>query len=90
MTMNHGKSFANCCSALKLTGPQSAAGKRASRQNSRNHGLNNALEVELSLEYQELVELIAEEENFARADIAAGLLNYRRLIDAYYDTQTSQ
>jgi hypothetical protein len=38
-----------------------------------------------------LVELIAEEgfSTFACADIAAGLLNYRRVMDAYYETYTS-
>ena len=66
------------------------AGKRASSQNSRKHGLNSALDFESSLEYQALVELIAEEgfSTFACADIAAGLLNYRRVMDAYYDTYT--
>ena len=66
------------------------AGKRASSQNSRKHGLNSALDFESSLEYQALVELIAEEgfSGFVCADIAAGLLNYRRVMDAYYDTYT--
>jgi hypothetical protein len=38
-----------------------------------------------------LVELIAEEgfSAFACADIATGLLNYRRVMDAYYDTYAS-
>ena len=38
-----------------------------------------------------LVVLITEEgfSAFACADIAAGLLNYRRVVDAYYDTYTS-
>jgi len=67
------------------------AGKRASSQNSRKHGLNSAPTFELSNEYQELIDLIAEEgfSAFACADIAAGLLNYRRVMDAYYDTYTS-
>lgn len=44
-----------------------------------------------SFEYRALVELIAEEafSGFACAAIAAGLLNYRRLMDVYYDTYTS-
>ena len=43
------------------------------------------------LEYRALVDLIAEEgfSAFACADIAAGLLNYRRVMDAYYETYTS-
>jgi hypothetical protein len=64
------------------------AGKWASSQNSRKHGLSSAPGFESSLEYQALVDLIAEEgfSAFACADIAAGLLNYRRVMDAYYDT----
>ena len=91
MTINHRRSLANQCNALKSTGPRSVSGKRASSQNSRKHGLNRALEFESSSEYQSLVELIAGEgfSAFACADIAAGLLNYRRVMDAYYDTYTS-
>ena len=88
---NHHRNLTNRCNALKSTGPRSAAGKRASSQNSRKHGLNSAPDFESSLEYQTLVELIAEEgfSAFVCADIAAGLLNYRRVMDAYYDTYTS-
>jgi hypothetical protein len=88
---NHRGNLANRCNALKSTGPTSAAGKRASSQNSRKHGLNSAPDFESSLEYKTLVELLAEEgfSAFACADIAAGLLNYRRVMDAYYDTYTS-
>ena len=91
MTPNHRRSLANRCNALKSTGPRSAAGKRASSQNSRKHGLSCAPNFESSIEYQVLVDLIAEEgfSAFACADIAAGLLNYRRVMDAYYDTYTS-
>ena len=91
MTMNHRRSLANQCNALKSTGPRSASGKRASSQNSRKHGLNSAPDFESSSEYRALVDLIAEEgfSAFACADIAAGLLNYRRVMDAYYDTYTS-
>jgi hypothetical protein len=89
--MNHRRSLANRCNALKSTGPRSASGKRASSQNSRKHGLNSAPDFESSIEYQTLVDLIAEEgfSAFACADIAAGLLNYRRVMDAYYDTYAS-
>ena len=89
--MNHRRSLANQCNALKSTGPRSAAGKRASSQNSRKHGLNSAPDFESSSEYRALVELIAEEgfSAFACADIAVGLLNYRRVMDVYYDTYTS-
>ena len=52
---------------------------------------SSAPSFESSPEYQALVDLIAEEgfSVFACADIAAGLLNYRRVMDAYYDTYTS-
>jgi len=67
------------------------SGKWASSQNSRKHGLSCPPDFESSLEYQTLVNLITEEGfcAFACADIAAGLLNYRRVMDAYYDTYTS-
>jgi hypothetical protein len=89
--MNHHRNLTNRCNAVKSTGPRSASGKRASSQNSRKHGLNSVPDLESSLEYQALVELIAEEgfSAFACADIAAGLLNYRRVMDAYYGTYTS-
>ena len=89
--MKHRRSLANRCNALKSTGPKSASGKRASSQNSLKHGLNSVPGFESSSEYRALVELIAEEgfSGFACANIAAGLLNYRRVMDAYYDTYTS-
>jgi hypothetical protein len=88
---NHRRNLANRYNALKSTGPRSAAGKRASSQNSRKHGLNSVPDFESSPAYQTLVDLISEEgfSGFACADIAAGLLNYRRVMDAYYDTYTS-
>ena len=91
MTINHRRSLANRCNALKSTGPRSVAGKRSSSQNSRKHGLSCAPDFESSIEYQTLVNLIAEEgfSAFASADIASSLLNYRRVMDAYYDTYTS-
>ena len=89
--INDRRNLANRCNALKSTGPRSAAGKWVSSQNSRKHGLNSAPDFESSSEYRALVELIAGEgfSAFACADIAAGLLNYRRVMDAYYDTYTS-
>ena len=91
MTINPRRDLANRCNALKSTGPRSALGKRASSQNSRKHGLNSAPDFESSIEYQALITLIAEEgfSAFACAAIASGLLNYRRVMDAYYDTYTS-
>ena len=91
MTTNPRRNLVNQSNALKSTGPKSAAGKRASSQNSRKHGLNSAPDFESSLEYRGLIDLIAEEgfSAFACADIASSLLNYRRVMDAYYDTYTS-
>ena len=91
MTQSHRRTLANQCSALKSTGSRSVSGQRASSQNSRKHGLNSAPDFESSLEYQALIDLIAEEgfSAFACAGIAAGLLNYRRVMNAYYDTYTS-
>ena len=85
------KTHTNRRNAQRSTGPTSTEGKLVSSQNSRKHGLNSAPDFESSLEYQALVALIAEEgfSAFACADIAAGLLNYRRVMDAYYDTYTS-
>ena len=73
MTISHRRSLANRCNALKSTGPRSVAGKLASSKNSRKHALNSAPDFESSLEYQALVELIAEEgfSTFACADIAS-------------------
>jgi len=89
LTINPRRDLANQCNALKSTGPKSVSGKRASSQNSRKHGLNSPPDFESSPEYRALVDLLAEEGFSAFADIAAGLLNYRRVMDAYYDTYTS-
>jgi len=91
LTQNHSRNLINRCNALKSTGPRSVSGKWASSQNSRKHGLSSAPVFESSIEYQKLVDLIAEEgfSAFVCADIAAGLLNYRRVMDACYDTYTS-
>ena len=91
MTTNPRRNLANRCNALKSTGPRSVAGKRASSQNSRKHGLNSAPDFESSSEYRALVELIAEGgfSAFACSDIASSFLNYRRVMDAYYYTYTT-
>ena len=75
MTTNPRRSLANQSNALKSTGPRSVAGKRASSQNSRKHGLNSAPDFESSIEYRALVDLIAGEgfSTFACADIAAAI-----------------
>ena len=85
------KTHTNRRNAQRSTGPTSTEGKLVSSQNSRKHGLNSTPDFESSYEYRALVDLIAEEgfPAFACADIAAGLLNYRRVMDAYYDTYAS-
>ena len=89
--INHHRNLTNRCYALKSTGSRSVAGKWASSQNSCKLGLNSAPDFESSPAFRALIDLIAEERfsAFACADIAVGLLNYRRVMDAYYDTYTS-
>ena len=52
--------------------------------------ISRAPDFESSSEYRALVDFIVEEwfSGFVCADIAAGLLNYRRVMDAYYHTYT--
>ena len=84
------KALANRLNALHSTGPITSRGKRASSQNSRKHGLNVAVDFESSDEYAALKSLLVEEGYlpFVAANIAASLLHYRRVMDAYYDTYT--
>ena len=85
------KALANRANAQRSTGPKTTRGKLASSQNSRKHGLNVQVDFESSDDYTSLKSLLAEEgySPFVAAAIAAGLLNYRRVMDAYYDTYTS-
>ena len=85
------KALANRSNAQRSTGPKTTRGKLASSQNSRKHGLNVQVDFESSDDYTSLKSLLAEEgySTFVAAAIAAGLLNYRRVMDAYYDTYTS-
>ena len=63
----------------------------ASSQNSRKHGLNIQVDFESSDVYVSLKLLLSEEgfSSFMAADIATSLLNYRRVMDAYYATYTN-
>ena len=85
------KALANRSNAQRSTGPKTTRGKLASSQNSRKHGLNVQVDFESSDDYTSLKSLLAEEgySPFVAAAIAAGLLNYRRVMDAYYDTYNS-
>ena len=59
-------------------------------QNSRKHSLNVEVDFESSDAYAFLKSLLAEEgySPFVAADIDTSLLNYRRVMDAYYETYT--
>jgi hypothetical protein len=82
------KTLANRHNAQRSTGPKTDDGKLASSQNARNHGLNVAVDFESSDAYQALKSLLVETgySSFVAADIAASLLHYRRVMDAYYET----
>ena len=84
------KTHTNRLNAQRSTGPTSAEGKWASSQNSRKHGMNIQVDFESSDVYVSLKLLLSEEgfSSFMAADIATNLLNYRRVMDAYYDAYT--
>ena len=84
------KALANRSNAQRSTGPKTTRGKLASSQNSRKHGLNVQIDFESSDDYASLKSLLTEEGNssFEAADVAISLLNYRRVMDAYYETYT--
>jgi len=79
--LSHPKILANRLNAKLSTGPKTSRGKRVSSKNSTKHGLN----VDASLK-----SLLAKEgySSFEAANIATSLLNYRRVMDAYYETYT--
>ena len=85
------KTLSNRRNSQRSTGPKSDPGKLASSRNSRKHGLNIQVDFESSDVYASLKLLLSEEgfSSFMAADIATSLLNYRRVMDAYYDTYTS-
>jgi hypothetical protein len=84
------KAFTNRRNAQRSTGPNTSHGKRVSSQNSRKHGLNVEVAFEFSEAYTSLRSLLTEEGylSLEAADIATNLLNYRRVMDAYYETYT--
>ena len=84
------KALSNRLNALQSTGPKTGRGKWISSQNSRKHGLNVEVDFESSDEYASLKSLLTEEgySPFVAADIATSLLNYRRVMDAYYEAYT--
>ncbi|CAC9963325.1 hypothetical protein BHECKSOX_1380 [Bathymodiolus heckerae thiotrophic gill symbiont] len=84
------KIVANRLNAQLSTGPKTSLGKRVSSKNSTKHGLNVEIDFESSDAYTYLKSLLTGEgySSFEAADIAANLLNYRRVMDAYYETYT--
>ena len=86
----HPKILANRLNAKLSTGPKTSRGKRVSSKNSTKHGLNVEVDFESSDEYVSLKSLLVKEgySSFEAADIAANLLNYRRVMDAHYETYT--
>ena len=90
MILSRLKTFTNRRNAQRSTGPNTSHGKRVSSQNSRKHGLNVEVDFESSDSYASLRSLLTEEgySPFEAADIATSLLNYRRVMDAYYEAYT--
>ena len=82
------KALANRRNAQRSTGPKTDEGKLASSQNARKHGLSVEVDFESSDAYQALKSLLVETGYlpFVAADMAASLLHYRRVMDAYYET----
>ena len=88
--LNSPKTLANRLNSQLSTGPKTSRGKFASSKNSIKHGLNVEVDFEFSDEYASLKSLLAKEgcSSFEAANIATSLLNYRRVMDAYYETYT--
>ena len=88
--LSNPKTLANRLNAQRSTGPKTSLGKRVSSKNSIKHGLNVEIDFESSDAYASLKSLLAKEgySSFEAANIAANLLNYRHVMDAYYDTYT--
>ena len=84
------KTLTNRLNAQKSTGPNTSHGKRISSRNSIKHGLNVKVDFESSDTYTSLKSLLVKQgcSPFEAADIATSLLNYRRVMDAYYESYT--
>ena len=84
------KTLTNRLNAQKSTGPKTSHGKRISSKNSIKHGLNVGVDFESSDTYASLKSLLVKQgcSSFEAADITTSLLNYRRVMDAYYETYT--
>ena len=90
LMLSHLKTLTNRLNAQKSTGPKTSHGKRVSSKNSIKHGLNAKVDFESSDTYASLKSLLVKQgcSPFEAADIATSLLNYRRVMDAYYESYT--
>ena len=90
LMLNSPKTIANRLNSQLSTGPKTSRGKRVSSKNSIKHGLNVEVDFESSEAYTSSRSLLTEEgySPFEAADIASSLLNYRRVMDVYYETYT--
>ena len=88
--LNSPKTLANRLNSQLSTGPKTSHGKRVSSKNSIKHGLNVKVDFESSDTYASLKSLLVKQgcSPFEAADIATSLLNYRRVMDAYYESYT--
>jgi hypothetical protein len=82
------KLLANRNNAKRSTGPKSKAGKQRVANNALSHGLSVKCEHYENPIYQALVSILVKEgyEDDAAQEIALALAEYRRVMDAYYQT----
>ena len=82
------KLLANRNNAQLSTGPKSKAGKQRVANNALSHGLSIKCEHDENPIYQALLSMLVDEgyESDAAQEIALALAEYRRVMDAYYQT----
>ena len=82
------KLLANRNNAQRSTGPKSKAGKQRVANNALSHGLSVKCEHDENPIYQSLLSMLVDEgyEGDAAQEIALALAEYRRVMDAYYQT----
>jgi hypothetical protein len=82
------KLLANRNNAQRSTGPKSKAGKQRVANNALSHGLSVKCEHDENPIYQSLLSMLVDEgyEGDTAQEIALALAEYRRVMDAYYQT----
>jgi hypothetical protein len=82
------KLLANRNNAQRSTGPKSKAGKQRVANNALSHGLSVKCEHDENPIYQALLSVLVDEgyESDSAQEIALALAEYRRVMDAYYQT----